>query len=324
VDADPRNILVIHFGQLGDVVLGLPAMKAIRDRFPDARRTAVVGSATAEIVTMASLFNEVIPVDRVRLLKGNTLSSSVEIIRFALSIRRTGFDFVIDLHSLPETNLLGYFSGARQRLFSRRESRSLDRLSNFQPAPPVEDKSIHLSEYYLRVLQPLGVSGSPEPFRFKTSRVNVKSERPLVGLNPGAGHASRRWPLERFIELALMISSSGTADIAVFLGPEESAIADEVRGALNGNCSVVTGLTLNGLADRFARLTCLISNDTGPVHIAAASGTPIILFLENAAPDRYLPLTRHLTVHRGERLNDISVERVFDSVLGVLKALSTR
>jgi heptosyltransferase-3 len=130
--------------------------------------------------------------------------------------------------------------------------------------------------------------------------------------------------LERFIELALMISSSGTADIAVFLGPEESAIADEVRGALNGNCSVVTGLTLNGLADRFARLTCLISNDTGPVHIAAASGTPIILFLENAAPDRYLPLTRHLTVHRGERLNDISVERVFDSVLGVLKASSTR
>jgi ADP-heptose:LPS heptosyltransferase len=323
VDAGPRNILVIHFGQLGDVVLGLPAMKAIRDRFPDARRTAVVGSATAEIVALSGLFDEVIPVDRVRLLKGDKLSSSVEIIRFAFSIRRKGFDFVIDLHSLPETNLLGYFSGARQRLFSRRESRSLDRLSNFVPAPPSEDKTIHLSEYYLRVLQPLGISGMPEPFRFETSGADKKSERPIVGLNPGAGHASRRWPLEKFIALALMISSSGRADVEIFLGPEENGMAEEVRGALKENGSVVRGLALKDLADRFARLACFVSNDTGPVHIAAASDTPIVLLLQNAAPDRYLPLARNLTVHRGEHLEDISVETVFNSVMKTLNAGST-
>ena len=315
MDADPRNILVIHFGQLGDVVLGLPAMKAIRDRFPDARRTAVVGSATAEIVKLSGLFDKVIPVDRVRLLHGNKFSSSVEIIRFALSIRRMRFDFVIDLHSLPETNLLGYVSGAEQRLFSKRDSRSLDRLSNFRPAPPVEDKTLHLSEYYLQVLRPLGVSGAAEPFHFAAGEITDRPKRPVVGLNPGAGNVSRMWPLVKFIELARRISESAKADIEVFLGPEESAIADEVRSAIGEKCSIVSGLSLKELAERFARLSCLVSNDTGPAHIAAASGSPIVLLLQNAAPDRYLPLTRDLVVHRGEHLDDISVEQVYGSVM---------
>ena len=297
-------------------------MRAIRDRFPDARRTAVVGSATAEIVTLSALFDEVVPVDRVRLLRGKKLSSSAEIIRFALSIRRMGFDFVIDLHSLPETNLLGYFSGAPRRLFSKRERRSLDRLSNFHPAPPDEDKSIHLSEYYLRVLEPLGVSGPSKPFHFATGKASDRPERPVVGLNPGAGNVSRRWPLQKFIDLASQISESGRADIEVFLGPEESAMAEKVTSALGGRCSIVAGLSLKDLAKKFARLACLVSNDTGPAHIAAAAGSPIVLLLQNAAPDRYLPLTRDLMVHRGEQLDDISVATVFSSVIEALDALS--
>lgn len=320
MDTGFKNILVIHFGQLGDVMMGLPAMKAVRERFPASRITAVVGSATEEVVKLAEIFDEVIPVDRVRLLKGNKIKSSFEIIRFAASIRRAGFDFVVDLHSLPETNLLGFFSGAKHRLFSRRESRSLDRLSNFRPGPPAEDKTIHLSEYYMSVLRPLGISGDAEPFRFEISST-TGARRPLVGLNPGAGHESRRWPLKGFIDLARMISGSGIADVEVFLGPEETECADEVRSALDENCSIVSGLTLKGLAEKFARLTCLVSNDTGPIHIAAASGTPIVLILQNAAPDRYLPLTEDLVVHRAERLEDIRVDEVFASVIERLPAL---
>ena len=314
---EPKNLLVIHFGQLGDVVLGLPAMKAIRERFPDAQRTAIVGAATAEIVRMVDLFDEVIPVDRVRLLKGNKFSSSVEIINFARSIRRMRFDLVIDLHSLPETNLLGYFSGAKRRLFSRRESRSLDFLANFRPVPPDEDKSIHLSEYYMNVLTPLEMSESPAPFRFDRSLSKIP-DHPIVGLNPGAGNPSRRWPVESFIELTRTILDSGQAEVEVLIGPEDRQLVAGFNDALKGRCSVNTGSSLEDLVSSLSRLSLLVSNDTGPAHVAAVTGIPIILLRHSASPDRYLPLAEHLVVHRGEELADISCAEVFSSVVKML------
>lgn len=298
--------------------MGLPAMKAVRDRFQGSRISAVVGSATEEAVRLAQLFDEVIPVDRVRLLKGNKFASSIEILKFAAFIRRRRFDLVIDLHSLPETNLLGYFSGAKQRLFSRRESRSLDRLSNFDPPPPAEDKTIHLSRYYLDVLTPLGVQAEPDPFQFDN---NIeRPDFPIVGLNPGAGHPSRKWPLEKFIKLMGFIAETKEASVEVFLGPEESSVAAQVDAALGARCSIVRGLSLAELARRFSRLSCLVGNDTGPMHIAAASGTPLILLLQNTAPERYLPLTNQLTIHRAENLGDIKTEDVFATVRDKLNA----
>lgn len=293
-------------------------MRAIRDRFPDARRTAVVGSATAEIVTLSRLFDAVLPVDRVRLLRGKKLSSSVEIIRFALSIRRMGFDFVIDLHSLPETNLLGYCSGAKHRLFSRRESRSLDRLSNFDPKPPAEDKTIHLSQYYLDVLAPLGVVGKPEPFVFEKVGGSERPTRAVVGINPGAGNPSRRWPVEKFVELARWIIDSGKADVEVLIGPEDGELADAFTTALQDRCKINSGIGLHHLIASVQRFALVVSNDTGPAHIAGACGAPIVLLRHTASPDRYLPLATDILVHRGDSLADIEVDGVYASVIELL------
>ena len=314
-----KNILVIHFGQLGDVVMGLPAMKAIRGRFPDSQITAVVGSATEEVVKIAGLFDEVIPVDRVRLLKGSKIPSAIEIIKFAVSMRRRRFDFVIDLHSLPETNLLGYFSGAKYRLFSRRESRSLDRLSRFDPPPPAEDKAIHLSQYYLDVLTPLGVVGKSEPFVFEKFEGSERQDKPIVGINPGAGNPSRRWPVENFVELARRITDSGVADVEVLIGPEDGLLAEAFTAALQGRCTINRSFGLSHLIVSLQRFVLVISNDTGPAHIAAAAGTPIVLLMQNAAPERYLPLTENLTIHRGEQLADIPVKTVFESVMAAIE-----
>jgi ADP-heptose:LPS heptosyltransferase len=320
VNADPRNILVIHFGQLGDVVMGLPAMRAVRDRFPDAKVSALVGSATAEVVKLAGLFDEVIDVDRVRLLKGKKFSSSIEIVRFAFSIRRRQFDFVIDLHSLPETNLLAYFSGAGIRLLANRESRSLDRLSNFRPPPPVEDKKIHLSQYYLDVLSPLGISGKAEAFAFERLDASEGPAKPIVGINPGAGSPSRRWPVENFIELARRILDSDKADIEVLIGPEDTALADSFKAALQDRCTINTGVGLRHLIASVQRFAMVVSNDTGPAHIAAACGAPIVLLCHTASPDRYLPLATDLVVHRGDSLGDIQVDAVHTSVTELLDA----
>ena len=106
---DPRNILVIDFGQLGDVVLSVPALRAIRDRFRDARITVAVGKPGADIVSLSGCANSTIVVDRVALRDGPKLVSIAKILKLVKDVRRQQFDFVIDLHSLSETNLLGFF-----------------------------------------------------------------------------------------------------------------------------------------------------------------------------------------------------------------------
>src|SRR2546425_7023106 len=158
---NPRNILVIDFGQLGDVVMSLPALRALRERFPHAQITVAVGKPGAEVIDMSSYADATIEVDRVNLRDGFKPLSILRILQMVKDVRRREFDFVIDLHGFSETNLLGFLSGANKRLFSRRPGRSLDFLANFDPKPPVDlnKQNRHLVDRYLDVLRPLGVEG---------------------------------------------------------------------------------------------------------------------------------------------------------------------
>ena len=154
---DPQNILVIDFGQLGDVVLSLPALHAIRARFPRARITVAVGKPGKPVVEMSNAANETLVVDRVSLRDGSKPLSVWRIARLVKEVRARRFDFVIDLHSLSETNLLGFLSGAPSRLYGRRPTRSLDFLSNFRPRPALEDRSKHAVERYLALIAAFGI-----------------------------------------------------------------------------------------------------------------------------------------------------------------------
>ena len=140
---EPQNILVIDFGQLGDVVLSLPALHAVRAKFPRARITVAVGKPGRQIVEMSGVADDTLVVDRVSLRDGSKPVSVWRIAWLVKEVRARRFDFVIDLHSLSETNLLGFLSGARVRLYGRRPTRSLDFLSNFRPRPAVEDRAKH-------------------------------------------------------------------------------------------------------------------------------------------------------------------------------------
>src|SRR6266853_686325 len=157
---DPRNILVIDFGQLGDVVLSLPALRGLRERFPNARITVAVGKPGAEVISLSGYSDATMEVDRVALRDGPKLVSAARILKFVSQVRKAKFDFFIDLHSLSENNLMGFFSGAPHRLYSRRPGRSLDYLANFKPQPPQEDASRHLVDRYLDVLRPLGITNT--------------------------------------------------------------------------------------------------------------------------------------------------------------------
>jgi ADP-heptose:LPS heptosyltransferase len=330
VNTEPRNILILDFGQLGDVVLSLPALAAIRQRFPKARITAAGGSAAALVIEMSGSADRTMAIDRVALRDGPKMQALSAMARIVADVRRAHYDLAIDLHSLSESNLLAWLSGAPERVFAQRGGRSLGLLATMRT--PWEDREKHQVDRYLDVLVPLGITGAPRIPRLPTRPADdefvrkllrergVGEDARLVGLFPGASQPRRRWPLERFAELAARLEKNEGARILVFLGPEEAAVAEQMRAAFSGSALVLEGLSLSQLASATARLNLLVSNDSGPMHLAAAVGTRVVLLL--GAPVRgpywFGPVgDRHRIVTRSSLL-DISVREVYAAASAML------
>jgi len=329
---NPQKILVIDFGQLGDVVLSLPAVRAIRGHFSESTITVLVGKPGGEVIALSGYADTTLTVDRVTLRDGNKLVSIAKIAKLVKQIRQEKFDFVIDLHSLSETNLLGFLSGASRRLYSRRPGRSLDFLSNFEPRPPIEkDHRVrHLIDRYLDVLIPLGVKDAQRQPRLRTRTEDVsfvdrllkkesaESGSPLIGFFPGAGHPSRCWPLEKFAELAEFLMRNDGVRPVVFAGPEERPMLAQIRNLFPHSAVILDRLTIPQLAAAQARLAVLVSNDTGPMHIAAAVGTPVVLLLDRRAPASYIPLgDQHRVIYKAT-IPEIGVEEVYEATRALL------
>lgn len=330
-DRNFQNILVIDFGQLGDVVLSLPALKALKHKFPASHITVLAGMAAGEVVAISGLADEVIKLDRVDLRDGPKLRSITKIFRFVGEIRRRQIDLVIDLHSLPETNILAFLSKAKHRLLANRESRSLDILSNYRPLPPKEDKARHLGRRYLDVLMPLGITDAELSFIFQTSSAESEfiSDRifgsfsgRMVGLFPGAGHPSRCWSLENFATLAVDVSNEGFIPV-VFLGPEEKNIKELVKALFPSTTIIIDGLTLAQFIAATACVEAFVTNDTGPMHLAACAGAPILLLLDKRAPKTYLPLTDQLEVINDKTINEISVKETFKKLMTMINSTAS-
>ncbi|HKC65793.1 MAG TPA: glycosyltransferase family 9 protein [Pyrinomonadaceae bacterium] len=326
----PRNILVIDFGQLGDVVLSLPALRAIRERFPDSRITVAVGLPTVPILELSGYADVTLGVDRVELRDGPKLRSIMNISRLVKEVRLRRFDFVIDLHSLSETNLLGYLSGARLRLFGQRPGRSINFLSNFKPKPPVEDAGKHAVDRYLDVVAPLGIENvhrvpqltprdeDTQTIKEMLSRENAVYSQ-LVGLFPGSGqHTSKRWPLERFQNLAERLVSDDLVRIVLFAGPEERELVEKMRAAFPPQTIIFDRLNIPQLAAALALLTCFVSNSTGPMHIAAATGTPVVMLLPSLTPDSFTPVGEGHRIIFSRSLNELEVEEVYEVTRAVV------
>ena len=322
---DPKKVLVIDFGQMGDVVMSLPALRSIRSRFPRAHITIAVGKTGAEVVNLSGYADEVIAVDRVGLRDGFIPLSLFRVFELVKDVRRRKFDFVIDLHSFSETNILGFLSGAPKRLYSRRHGRSVEFLANFQPRPPaeVEDSSRHLIDRYLDVLIPLGIKDAERIPRLSTKRTDdaavdqilkqakVAAGTPLIGLFPGAGHPARRWPLKNYAELADYFMRNDDVQVIVFAGPEEQSLLNDMRTVFPSRTLLVDRISVPQLAAALARLAVFVSNDTGPMHIAAAVGTPVVTILDRSTPNSFVPIEKHHRLVLGEEIGKITTEAVY-------------
>jgi lipopolysaccharide heptosyltransferase I len=335
----PR-IAIIKLSSLGDVIHALPVARALRRGLPGAHLTWVVEAREYAILRDHPDLDAVVPVDTRlwrRLIWRPAGAREVlgKVGRLRTRIRRAAFDVAIDLQGLIKSGLLTAYTGAPVRIgFSaaRCRERMNALFTNRRVTPPASAR--HVVEQYLSLLEPLGITpGSPEflvPVPATAEgrmdelllKEGVKRGDCLVAINPGAGRPDKRWQVERFHALADRLATEMGARLLVLWGPDESHMAREIALGLPGGSALLAPPTdLGELTALLQRCRLMIANDTGPLHLAAALGTPCLGLFGPTRAERngpYGPGCRGLQSPDG-RMTGLEVSAVFDTARAMLE-----
>ncbi len=265
------KILVRATNWVGDAVMSLPALRAIRSRYP-----------TAEIVVLAKpavagLYERERFADRVILYRARSLA---EKIRFAWSLRSEKFDRAILLQNAFEAALVARVAGIAERVGYDRDGRGW-LLTNAVKVPLKGEIPAHERYYYLELLRRAGIIAElPEVDAIRLEGVNVRPAN-VVGISPGAAYGSaKRWLPESFATTAVRLANELGATVNVFGTPGERELCEQVAGLIRAQGVTVENLagttTLSQFIDCAAACRVFITNDSGAMHIASAAGVPTV------------------------------------------------
>jgi heptosyltransferase-1 len=323
-----HRFLIVRLGSLGDVIHGIPVAAALRERFPSGRIDWMVDPRYVELLGHVTGIDAVIPINPRRPW---TMLSTLR------GLRRVNYFATFDLQGLVKSAVLARAAGAGKTIgFPRAHLR--ERLARlWYTDMPEPGAHTHVVFKNLTLLAPLGVRELHPTFPIDVPWTETFEEvqgrfgrEGYVLLNPAAAWPNKRWPPARFGAVAAAIAASVGLRSLVLWGPGEErlarAVVEESRGA--AELSPPTTVTdLFGIA-RSARL--MVSGDTGPLHIAAAVGTPIVALFGPSISERNGPWSgSDIVVSRTDRcsclyrrrcrkrapcLEDISVEEVVAAV----------
>ncbi len=301
----PRRICLIKPSALGDVVQTLPFLAGIRARWPGAHISWVVNRPLSPLLESLDELDEVIAFDR-HLPRTKRPGSLVRLWR---QLRSHRFDLTIDLQGLLRSGLMAWTTRAPCRLGMSNAREGASKAYTHAIDVP---RNMPAVERYWRLAQALGCQGDPPALSPKPSssdRSWVKREladlpRPWLAIHPGAQWETKRWGIERFATVARMAADHYATGTIILGGPDETALCHEFEQRLRdaspaGNRQSVVNLagrtSLTKLAAVSAAADVFLSGDTGPMHLAAAMGTPTVAVFTCTSPLRAGP---HGSGHR--------------------------
>jgi len=282
VEYPARRIALIKPSALGDIVHSLPVLTALRNRYPDAHITWVVNRGYEPLLRGHPDLDATLPFERAS--RANPLYAALTFGRFLSRLRRERFDLVLDLQGLLRSGLMALATGAARRvgLTSAREGASWF----YTDIVEVGDvRTLHAVERYWRAAQALGAADGELCFRVplpdaarRWAEAAVRDcPRPWLVLGVGSRWQTKRWPPEHFAALARRAQEEfgGTA---LFVGAGDEVLpARQTATHLPGPVRDFTGrTTLPQLAALLSLADVMIANDTGPLHLAAALGRPVV------------------------------------------------
>jgi len=277
------NILVRGTNWIGDAVMNTPALGAIRQSFPQARITILVTPLVAQLFSPHDWVGEVMVYDRQGRHKGVAGR-----FRIASELRARRFDLAILLQNAIDAAVITRLAGIPRRMGTRTDGRGFLLTHGF--AQKVLGERVHHVDYYLEMLRSFGITGKEkrqllclteaerEAARERLSAAGIAPGDFLIGINPGAAYGSaKRWYPERFAAAGAELAQKWQAKLLILGGPTEVAIAGDIEAALKGRCLNLGGkLTVRELMALIERCNFFISNDSGPMHIAAAFRVPLV------------------------------------------------
>ena len=285
----PRNILVRAPNWIGDAVMCEPAIRGLRSLFPEAEITMLAKRAVAELFSAAPELSRVVVYDD----KGPHAGLSGKW-SLAGTLRRHGFDLAVLFQNAFEAAFLAWLAGIPRRYGYATDGRVF--FLTTPVAVPSRSRGVHQVEYYWNLLKPLGLSGgalSPtlcvtadegRQLDARLAGAEVGLSDIVIGINPGSTYGSaKRWLPERFAEVAQRLAERIGQDenaqvVVVILGARgEESLGTDIAARINGRSVVLSGATtIRELMAVVKRCRLLITNDTGPMHIAAACGVPVV------------------------------------------------
>ncbi len=290
------KILAIRFARLGDIVLLLPALSSLKSRFPSAHLTFLTDRRYASLPELCPAIDQVIGVDRIAMRDRSPLRALGNMTRLVRDLRRQRYDLLIDFHSFRETNILAWFSGAQRRLAMKRHNGSYLPFC-FNLPPVLEDKQLHVSEMFMRVVQRLGGSSVHSPSLVVPDGLRQWAELRApqgrrLALYIDAPVTDRIWPPEKFAMLADHAISRFGANVLVISGPAGQDLARKVQHASQNSerLTVITNVTIPELAAVVASARLFVSNDTGPMHLGPALSVPTLGLFSVGFPEHFQPI----------------------------------
>jgi lipopolysaccharide heptosyltransferase I len=292
VDGRSPRILIARLSAIGDCILTMPLAVALRDAFPGAFIAWAVEGAAGTMIECHPA------VDRAIRLPRRFVRSPTALLRLRRQLLSLRFDVAIDPQSLTKSALVAWLSGAARRIgFARPVGRELAPGLNTEL---VDCRQLHVVDRYRELLRPMGVAAGPVRFDFPGNAATDSAagkqleaaglSAPFAVVNPGAGWESKRWPQQRFAEVARELNSRlRVRSLVVWGGTQERAWAEGIVAAAGDSAVVAPPTTLLELAALLRQASLFVGSDTGPLHMAAAVGTPCVAIFGPTRPEHCGP-----------------------------------
>jgi heptosyltransferase-2 len=283
LDKSCKNVLIRGVNWIGDCVMTLPSLRALRKALPESKISLLVKPWVSPLFEKDPNIDEII-------IYADEYKGIIGKLKLSKTLNKNAFCSAILFQNAFDAALITFLAGIRERAGYNRDGRGF--LLTTRVSVPKNEKKTHQIYYYLNLLEHLGINaGYSDPYiylileeRLSARRLLNNMQRPILGINPGATYGlAKRWLPERFAEVANWFIKDTRGSVVIFGGQSEIGIADEVYKKVSPELRTqdsllnISGKTsLRELISIISECDAFVTNDSGPLHIAYAVGTPLV------------------------------------------------
>lgn len=307
---DANKILIIKLRSIGDVILATPVIENLRAAYPGAEIDFLTERPCYPIVKNHPALNEVIVFNRTYIRNLPWHKALQENLGFLKKLRDQKYDLVFDLFGNPRSAFFALATGAKHRIGFAFRGRKYAYNKIIQP----RGNRVHEVLFNMDALREIGIPIHSTKLFVEIDDLNAAiverfwqengfDSKTVIGINASGGWYTKRWPLKSYAELADLLVEHLQSQIFLLWGPGERQDAESIAEMMRHKAVLAPQADLNKLAAILARLDLLVSNDSGPMHLAAAVGTPVVGIYGPTRPELQGPWGEIHTIVRKDGLD---------------------